>query len=525
MSLTAAESASLAAGQSLGRLKDILAVAVSPEGRRLITGGKEGEVIVWDSANGQPLFPLPLTGHTDWVPSVAFSPDGRKMVSGCFDRTARVWDAVTGLEVSVLKGHTGRITSVAFAPDSRQIATASYDGTVKIWDAASGRELDTLRGHTDEVWCVALSPKGDRIASGGLDGTPRIRNARSGEGVNEVVLKGHAGMTASVDFSPDGRRVVTSGEDRTARVWDAATGRQELVLEGHTSPVSSARFFPDQRRILTRGGDNRIKVWDAATGRELLSLDPRPNSSGALALFPDGRKIVGSAMGNTLEVWEAATPGQVAAWEDDARAISDRITARTRERTAKEERERAIQASGAGAIRQWLVLAPVSIAASSVNQPALEQIPGENLLRPAAGDRVQVAGRELIWQEVTLTDNVLDFNRSTGVPSEDCAGYAVSYLYAPRAMSGLRMRVGMDDTGVVYLNGQRVHQWVSNAIFQIDRDTVPDLSLNEGLNVLVFKVLNGAGHWMGSIRFTDAQGNPVTDIQVSTKATESEAVR
>jgi len=110
-------------------------------------------------------------------------------------------------------------------------------------------------------------------------------------------------------------------------------------------------------------------------------------------------------------------------------------------------------------------------------------------------------------------------------PSEDCAGYAVSYLHTPHAMSGLRMRVGMDDTGVVYLNGQRVHQWVSNALFQPDRDTIPDLSLNEGLNVLVFKVLNGAGHWMGSIRFTDAQDNPVTGIRVSAQAPEAAAAR
>jgi len=66
------------------------------------------------------------------------------------------------------------------------------------------------------------------------------------------------------------------------------------------------------------------------------------------------------------------------------------------------------------------------MAESSVNQLALEQIPGENLLRPAAGDRIEVAGRELIWQEVTLTENVLDFNRATGIPSEECAGYAAA---------------------------------------------------------------------------------------------------
>ena len=215
----------------------------------------------------------------------------------------------------------------------------------------------------------------------------------------------------------------------------------------------------------------------------------------------------------------------MAAWQDEARAISERMTARARERAAEDERERAIQASGEGAIQQWLVLAPIPLVGMDAQQAALEQIPGESRLRPQAGDRVRVEGQELIWREVTLTDYVIDFNRAVGSPNERCVGYAVSYLYAPRAVSGLRMRVGIDDIGTVYLNGQRVHQWVSPASFKLDRDTVTDLSLNEGLNVLVFKVLNRAGHWKGSIRLTDAQGNPATNIQVSTKAPEAAAAR
>ena len=44
---------------------------------------------------------------------------------------------------------------------------------------------------------------------------------------------------------------------------------------------------------------------------------------------------------------------------------------------------------------------------------------------------------------------------------------------------------------------------------------MPDIALNAGLNVLVFKVVNGGGDWKGSIGFTDAQGNPVKGIKVT----------
>ena len=41
-----------------------------------------------------------------------------------------------------------------------------------------------------------------------------------------------------------------------------------------------------------------------------------------------------------------------------------------------------------------------------------------------------------------------------------------------------------------------------------------DVELKAGLNVLVFKVVNEAAVWQGSVRFTDAAGQPVRGIQV-----------
>ena len=83
-------------------------------------------------------------------------------------------------------------------------------------------------------------------------------------------------------------------------------------------------------------------------------------------------------------------------------------------------------------------------------------------------------------------------------------------------MSGLRMRVGLDDMGTVYLNGERIHHWVARDYFRPDRDTLTDVKLKEGVNVLVFKVVNGPGASMASARFTDEKGEPATDFEVTT---------
>ncbi len=92
---------------------------------------------VWDAATGTEI--RTLNGHTDPVLCVTFSPDGRRLASGGWDGEVKVWDASTGQENLTLKEHTTYVTALAFSRDGRRLASASRHGTVKIWDA---RPLD-----------------------------------------------------------------------------------------------------------------------------------------------------------------------------------------------------------------------------------------------------------------------------------------------------------------------------------------------------------------------------------------------
>ena len=74
-----------------------------------------------------------LTGHQSGVLSVAVTPDGRYIVSGSQDKTVRVWERDTGKEVQKLTGHHDWVTSVAVTPDGRYIVSGSLDQTVRVW--------------------------------------------------------------------------------------------------------------------------------------------------------------------------------------------------------------------------------------------------------------------------------------------------------------------------------------------------------------------------------------------------------
>jgi WD40 repeat protein len=85
---------------------------------------------LWDSKTGKLI--LSLTGQPV-VRALAFSPDGSHLATGGIDHLLKLWDVSTGGLVHTFKGHKGAINSVDFSPDGRMLATGSSDTTIKIW--------------------------------------------------------------------------------------------------------------------------------------------------------------------------------------------------------------------------------------------------------------------------------------------------------------------------------------------------------------------------------------------------------
>ncbi len=109
--------------------------------------------------------------------SVAMSPDGRHLVSGNSNGSVRIWDANTGKEITAIKGHTKMVNSVAYSPDGTIIASVSEDGSVSIWNAATGAELWTVK-ETKPAKSVSFNMDGSKVVIGGEDGIRIVRVQR-----------------------------------------------------------------------------------------------------------------------------------------------------------------------------------------------------------------------------------------------------------------------------------------------------------------------------------------------------------
>jgi RNA polymerase sigma factor (sigma-70 family) len=77
--------------------------------------------------------------------AVAFSPDGKTVATGGYDRMVKLWDVTSKQQLTSLKGHTKYVRALTFAPNGRSLASGSWDGTVKIWEVIGLRRSDWAR--------------------------------------------------------------------------------------------------------------------------------------------------------------------------------------------------------------------------------------------------------------------------------------------------------------------------------------------------------------------------------------------
>ena len=491
-----------------------LALAFSPEGGRIVTGGTDGTAKIWDAADGR-LLRL-LKGHTRPIRAVAFSYDGQQIVTGSGDATARLWDAATGGSLHSLNGHQSPVTSVAFAPDGRKVITGSADHTAKVWDATTGKYILTLSGHRSGIFAVAFSADGRWIASGSDDNTAMVWDAISGRRLNS--LTGHNGWVDSVAFSSNGKWLLTASNDSTAKLWDWARTRTIRTFKAHAKGLTSAAFSPDGQRIVTASLDQTARVWDVVSGEELLTFRGHNDSVNAVAWSTDGQRIATASADQTTKVWSAATPHQVARWQKEEKEAAEQLSARADEQYASARREQELAAQDPCAVKQWLVLAPLAHPDKS-GKVALsqEEIPNEAGLRPRVGQRIQIGETERVWRAVEAGDYLLEISQLLNANAPWSVAYAVCYLDSTTNQGGLLMKIGSDNQSKVYLNDKEIYRREEPRTYVPDQDVVTNVTLNGGLNTLVFKLASGnsLNRWRSSIRFTDAEGRSVKGVRAT----------
>nr|MBA2542311.1 hypothetical protein [Deltaproteobacteria bacterium] len=274
-------------------------------GRLVVTGGANKVVKLWDPAT-QALVAF-LDGHTDQVSAVAVSADGRWLVSTAHDGTARIWDLGAALRLSQL-GHQRGVRRLAWSADGTGVVTSALDGTIRLWDAATGQERQRV-SPTVECNDGASTIGANVIAAGCADGNVHRWDARDRSELPP--LTGTGRRVRHAVSSLDGSWIAAGHTDGWMHVWDAA-GTTRITKKIHDHNIYGLRALRDGT-LLTASLDNTVR-------RSTSALEPiaewrAPGIDGLLdaAFDPKGRFVVAGGDGFEVFRWDATQPGSEAA--------------------------------------------------------------------------------------------------------------------------------------------------------------------------------------------------------------------
>lgn len=291
-----------------GHAGAVMAVAFSPDGRRLASGGTDRRVLIRDVDSGEILQTL-VTPHRRAVSSVVFSPDGFRLASGGYDNSIQLWDLATQ-EPRELGTHVKAVRRLAFSPRGDWIATAAGDGSVTLWPTAvGGRERPLPQAHGEAAYGVAFSPDGRRLASVGGDGRLQVWEVETGRMLHS--LPAHRPWAAAVAWSPDGNFLVTGGADRLVKLWPVGKDQPTAIFREARQVVYDVAVSPQGTRLLAvtmdsanTGTPGEVLLWDLESRKLLARLSGHKGAVWAGAFSPDGGAAATASNDGTVRLWD-----------------------------------------------------------------------------------------------------------------------------------------------------------------------------------------------------------------------------
>ncbi|MEG4068960.1 ABC transporter substrate-binding protein [Microcoleus sp. Pol11C2] len=309
---------------------EVLSVAFSPDGQRIVSGGQNGTIALW-SIIGKVhlLFESTSTGNS--INFVDFSSDGKKIVSSSNDGLVRLWD-LNGNEIKKFSANNNsKVISVSFNHKSNSIAISYEDGRIALGNFETGNNkfLTTLPSEsgTKPSNLVALSPNGLRVAAI-RDGKLLLWKSQGGKpsehdlnppNIIEGDVFNRTSSICSIAFLDDKNILIGRGTclglegsgsiiNFNVEKWELREN-SELYLsseafEGHTLPVTSIASDSDGT-IASGSEDNTIRLWgsDKDIPPVLLGHTGKVN---AVAFNPKAQQLVSASSDGTIRLWDVS---------------------------------------------------------------------------------------------------------------------------------------------------------------------------------------------------------------------------
>ncbi|XP_068587704.1 telomerase protein component 1 isoform X2 [Cebidichthys violaceus] len=211
-----------------------------------------------------------LRGHSGGVTCLAFSPDGRRLLSGGKDKALMVWDVSSSpavLSKSLLHSHKDWITGCVWTPDC--VISCSSDGKLCLWDLEAGKRLGeiSLGNPLTSICCL-----GRYVMAGSAEGALHVWNWETKVEICHIAAHTksihHCSLLPNTDLNkevnPEEMTVITASEDGTVQLWKPLQVEHFGTLQGHSGAICGVVCKEGLPEFLTVSEDCTLRCWTGA---------------------------------------------------------------------------------------------------------------------------------------------------------------------------------------------------------------------------------------------------------------------
>ena len=273
-----------------------MAISWHKDSRLLASVGQDGKVRLWDAGTGTQT--AEMAGGASWVERVAFSPAGDSLVSAA-GRKLRMWDATGALNYEFPDANS-TITDIKWRRDGKQFAISAYNGVV-LYDPQKAEPLHRFEWQGSTL-TLEWSPDGKFIATGDQDSTVHFWITDTGK---DLQMWGYQTKVLELAWSFNSRYLATGGGVQ-AVIWDCSgkgpANTQPITLEGHRQLIKHLKFQRRGMLLASGGNDGLLAIWKVEKKPVLLADALFKSPIAGLAWSPDDRCIAVSDESGILSI-------------------------------------------------------------------------------------------------------------------------------------------------------------------------------------------------------------------------------
>ncbi|MBK9284284.1 MAG: WD40 repeat domain-containing protein [Sphingobacteriaceae bacterium] len=267
----------------------------------------------------EPLFIL--QGHSGGINSIALSPDGKTLVSGSKDETIRFWDLEKKESIKSIVIDHSSVKRVSFNKDASKLLISIYERFAEIDIKSGKKKLSKKKSHTAFAETSIYSEAGDFIlTSSWRDNTLSIWKSSN---FKKVIDLKEIYWVDNALFNKKGNIVYSGGHDNQIKAWDVTTGNMIYALAGHDDWVYDIALSSDEKFIYSAGFDKLIKVWDLNSRKNIATLKGHSEGVVCIDISPDGKWLASGGTDKEIIIWNLSDNSEVKRIKAHADAVTD----------------------------------------------------------------------------------------------------------------------------------------------------------------------------------------------------------